>query len=112
MFCLLVMLLTAISRWPCITQVQTSIYADLKKHVYDKGMAAGDGSSSGQVLYNRGLYAAMLATEAARLAQKMSGKSDISPADMRDAMEAFSIDKAACLHLAHAKLRTKLQRIL
>ena len=49
------------------------IYADLKKHVYDKGMAAGDGSSSGQVLYNRGLYAAMLATEAARLAQKMSG---------------------------------------
>ena len=70
------------------------IYADLKKHVYDKGMAAGDGSSSGQVLYNRGLYAAMLATEAARLAQKMSGKSDISPADMRDAMEAFSIDEA------------------
>ncbi|HCD63250.1 MAG TPA: ABC transporter permease, partial [Alphaproteobacteria bacterium] len=41
-----------------------------------------------------GLYAAMLATEAARLAQKMSGKSDISPADMRDAMEAFSIDEA------------------
>jgi len=69
------------------------IYADLKKHVYDKGLAAGDGSSSGQVLYNRGLYAAMLATEAARLAQKMSGKADISPADMRDAMEAFSIDE-------------------
>ena len=69
------------------------IYADLKKHVYDKGLAAGDGSSAGQVLYNRGLYAAMLATEAARLAQKMSGKADISPADMRDAMEAFSIDE-------------------
>jgi len=70
------------------------LFDDMKKHVYDKGMAAGDGSSSGQVLYNRGLYAAMLATEAARLAQKMSGKSDISPADMRDAMEAFSIDEA------------------
>ena len=70
------------------------IYADLKKHVYDKGLAAGDGTSSGQVLYNRGLYAAMLATEAARLAQKMSGKAKISPADMRDAMEAFSINEA------------------
>ena len=69
------------------------IYADLKKHVYDKGLAAGDGTSSGQVLYNRGLYAAMLATEAARLAQKMSGKAKISPADMRDAMEAFSINE-------------------
>jgi branched-chain amino acid transport system substrate-binding protein len=70
------------------------IYADLKKHVYDKGLAAGDGTSSGQVLYNRGLYAAMLATEAARLEQKMSGKANISPADMRDAMEAFSINEA------------------
>ena len=69
------------------------IYADLKKHVYDKGMAAGAGDQTGTVLYNRGIYAAMLATEAARLAQKMTGKSDISPADMRDAMEEFSIDE-------------------
>ncbi len=76
------------------TGMDFPIYADLKKHVYDKGKAAGDGSSVGQVLYNRGIYAAILATEAARLAQKMSGKMDISPADMRDAMEAFSIDEA------------------
>lgn len=69
------------------------IYADLKKHVYDKGMAAGAGDQTGTVLYNRGIYAAMLATEAARLAQKLTGKSDISPADMRDAMEEFSIDE-------------------
>ncbi|MGC6474792.1 MAG: ABC transporter substrate-binding protein [Candidatus Puniceispirillaceae bacterium] len=69
------------------------IYADLKKHVYDKGLAAGAGDQTGTVLYNRGIYAAMLATEAARLAQKMTGKSDISPADMRDAMEEFSIDE-------------------
>jgi len=69
------------------------IYADLKKHVYDKKLSAGDGTSPGQVMYNRGLYAAVLATEAARLAQEMSGKADISSADMRDAMEAFSIDE-------------------
>ena len=36
----------------------------------------------------------MLVTEAARQAQKKTGKSKISPADMRDAMEAFSIDEA------------------
>ena len=42
----------------------------------------------------------MLATEAARLAQKMSGKAKISPADMRDAMEAFSINETQMASLA------------
>ena len=70
------------------------IYADLKKYVFDAGKAAGDGSSAGTVLYNRGIYAAMLATEAARQAQSMTGKQIITPSDMRDAMEQFSIDEA------------------
>jgi len=76
------------------TGMDFPIYADLKKHVYDKGMAAGAGDQAGTVLYNRGIYAAMLATEAARLAQNMSGKKDIGPAEMRDAMEAFKIDES------------------
>ena len=70
------------------------IYADLKKHVYDKGLSSGAGDQSGTVLYNRGIYSAMLVTEAARQAQKKTGKANISPADMRDAMEAFTIDEA------------------
>ena len=34
----------------------------------DAGMAAGDGSNVGSVLYTRGMYAAMLAAEAVRKA--------------------------------------------
>ncbi|GHE01712.1 ABC transporter permease [Defluviimonas sp. 20V17] len=70
------------------------IYADLKKYVYDAGKAAGAGDQEGTVLYNRGMYAAFLATEAARLAQQMSGKKQITPADMRDALEKLDISEA------------------
>ncbi|HSM40313.1 MAG TPA: ABC transporter substrate-binding protein [Afifellaceae bacterium] len=70
------------------------IYDDLKTHVYDKGLAAGDGSNPGTVLYNRGMYAAILAVEAARKAQELSGAKDLTPAQMRDGMEALEIDAA------------------
>ncbi len=70
------------------------LYADLKKHVYDAGNAAGAGDQSGTVLYNRGMYAAMLAVEAAKTAQEIHGTADITPAMMRDGMEALVIDEA------------------
>ncbi len=70
------------------------IYDDLKTHVYDKGLAAGAGDSAGTVLYNRGLYAAMLAAEAAKKAQEIHGTADITPAMMRDGMEALEITEA------------------
>lgn len=75
------------------------IYDDLKKHVYDTGKAAGDGSNAGTVLYNRGMYAAVLAVEAARTAQKLSGKMAITAADMRDGMEALKVDQARMTEL-------------
>ncbi len=67
------------------------IYDELKTHVLDKGLAAGDGTSLGTVLYNRGLYAAMLASEAARTAQTIHGEGNITPAMMRDGMEALEM---------------------
>lgn len=70
------------------------IYADLKKYVVDAGKAAGDGTKLGTVLYNRGMYAAMLAAEAARTAQEMSGNKDITSSDMRDGMEALQVSAA------------------
>ncbi len=70
------------------------LYADLKKHVYDAGKAAGAGDQAGTVLYNRGMYAAMLAVEAAKTAQEMHGTKDITPAMMRDGMENLVIDEA------------------
>jgi branched-chain amino acid transport system substrate-binding protein len=69
-------------------------YADLREHVIDAGKGAGDGSSVGTVQYNRGIFAAMLAAEAARKAQEIAGTPDITPAQMRDGMEALEIDAA------------------
>ncbi|GJL80584.1 MAG: ABC transporter permease [marine bacterium B5-7] len=75
------------------------IYDDIKKYVVDTGKAAGDGSNLGTVLYNRGLYAAMLASEAAATAQKISGTSSITPGQMRDGMEALEVTNARMAEL-------------
>ena len=67
------------------------VFADLQKYVHDAGKAAGAGDQMGTVLYNRGMYAAMLAIEAARTAQEIHGVGDITPAMMRDGMEALEM---------------------
>ena len=67
------------------------VFDDIKTHVVDKGLAAGAGDQIGTVLYNRGIYAAMLAAEAAKTAQEIHGTAQITPAMMRDGMEALEI---------------------
>jgi len=67
------------------------VMQDLKKYVYDAGKAAGAGDQIGTVLYMRGMYQALLTTEAARTAQKLSGEKNITPTQMRDGMEALNI---------------------
>jgi len=75
------------------------VYDDLKAYVYDKGMAAGAGDQAGTVLYNRGMYAAMLAAEAAATAQGLAGTAELTPAMMRDGMEALEITEARMTEL-------------
>lgn len=70
------------------------IFDDIKKYVSDAGKAAGAGDQIGTVLYNRGVYAAFLAAEAAKAAQAANGTMDINASMMRDAMEALTIDEA------------------
>ena len=67
------------------------VFDEIKTHVLDKGMAAGDGSKVGEVGYDRGLYSAVVVAEAIRLAQKTTGGGDITPSAMRDAYEALGI---------------------
>ena len=67
------------------------VFDDIQKYVVDAGKAAGAGDQIGTVLYNRGLYAAMLAGEAARTAQGIHGVADITAPMMRDGMEALEI---------------------
>lgn len=75
------------------------IHDDIRKYVVDAGKAAGDGSNLGKVLYNRGMYAAMLAAEAARTAQEIHGTGDIDSGMMRDGMEALKVDNARLAEL-------------
>ncbi len=75
------------------------VYDDIRKYVIDAGKAAGDGSNLGTVLYNRGMYAAMLAVEAVRAAQEIHGVADINASQMRDGMEALKIDQARMAEL-------------
>jgi branched-chain amino acid transport system substrate-binding protein len=70
------------------------IYADLQKYVYDAGKSAGAGDQIKTVLYNRGMYQALLTTEAIRKAQELSGTAKVTPAQMRDGMEALNITEA------------------
>lgn len=70
------------------------IFEDIQKYVVEAGKAAGDGTSLGQVQYNRGLYAAMLAAEAARNAQEIHGVDQIDATMMRDGMEALQVTAA------------------
>jgi branched-chain amino acid transport system substrate-binding protein len=70
------------------------VFDDIQKYVVDAGKAAGAGDQIGTVLYNRGLYAAMLAAEATKTAQEIHGVADITPAMMRDGMEALEITEA------------------
>lgn len=70
------------------------VYGDLREHVVGKGKAAGAGDQLGTVLYNRGMYAAMLAAEAIKTAQEMHGVSAINAAQLRDGMENLEMTEA------------------
>ncbi|KQI69876.1 ABC transporter permease [Loktanella sp. 3ANDIMAR09] len=80
-----------IQDYPVLDEIQTL--------VVDAGLAAGAGDNLGKVLYVRGMYAAMLAAEAIAKAQEIHGVSDITPAMMRDGMEALEITEARMTEL-------------
>jgi branched-chain amino acid transport system substrate-binding protein len=67
---------------------------DIKKHVYDKGKGLGERDRIGEVLYNRGLVAAMWTSEAIRTAMKIHGTNKVSAKQVRDGFEALDVDEA------------------
>ncbi len=77
------------------------VYDDIQEYVVDRGKAAGAGDQIGTVLYNRGMYAAMLATEAAKTAQEIHDTSAITAEQMRDGMENLEMteEKMAAIGL-------------
>ena len=81
------------------TGMDYPVYADLKTHVYDKGLASGAGDQIGSVLYSRGMYAALVISEAIRKAQEIHGVSAVTAAQVRDGFEALEITEARMAEL-------------
>ena len=75
---------------------------DVMKHVVEAGNSQADPSTVGNVLYNRGLYNAVIVAEAIATAQKMTGKKGITGADMRSGLENFVLDQARLAELGLA----------
>ena len=67
---------------------------DVMTHVVDKGNSkVASPDDVGNVLYNRGLFNAVILAEAIIEAQAMTGESVITGADMRDGLEAIDLSE-------------------
>ena len=70
----------------------TRAHDDIKQYLYSKGKGAGDLKRVGEVLYNRGLVAAMWTTEAIRNAMRIHGTNEIRGEHVRDGFETLNVD--------------------
>ncbi len=69
--------------------------ADIKKYVVDKGKSQVDNKDSvGLLLYNRGVYNAVLIAEGIANAQKLTGKKAVTGEDVRRGLETINLDAA------------------
>jgi branched-chain amino acid transport system substrate-binding protein len=66
------------------------VHADIKKHLYDKGKGAGQ-ENLGEVLYNRGIFNGVVASEAVRLAQTKFGKRTLTAKEVNWGMNNLHI---------------------
>jgi len=67
---------------------------DVIKYVVDTGKSQAPKENVGDVLYNRGLFNAVLIAEAIQAAQKETGKKSITGEDMRKGLETFDLTAA------------------
>jgi len=66
---------------------------DIKKYVYDADKGTGERERIGEVLYNRGLVAAMWTSEAIRNAMKIHNTKELTGAMVRDGLESLKVDE-------------------
>ena len=75
------------------------IMADLKTHVFDKGLSDTPQDQLGWVFYQRGLTISMMLAEGIKAAQAIHGTSEITAAQLRDGLENLKIDDAKLAEL-------------
>ncbi len=68
------------------------VHDDVRKFVYDRGQGKGERERIGEVLYNRGMVAAMWTVEAIRTAMKMHGTKNVTGEHVRDGFENLNVD--------------------
>lgn len=73
---------------------QGQVHKDIIKYVYDKGNGTGKKENIGEVLYNRGMTAAMMAVQGVKRAQIKYGKKPLTGEQVRWGLENLAIDKA------------------
>jgi branched-chain amino acid transport system substrate-binding protein len=74
--------------------------------VHEKGQATGNKEGFGEVLYNRGLTAALLSVEGVRKAHVKYGKKPLKGEEVRWGLENLAIDDAAIKKLGFAGFMT------
>ena len=72
-----------------------AVHKDMLKYVYDKGQGSGKKEDVGEVLYNRGMAAALVTVEAVKRAQIKYGKKSLRGEEVRWGLENMAIDQAA-----------------
>ncbi|AOZ68276.1 ABC transporter permease [Rhodobacter xanthinilyticus] len=75
------------------------VYQDLKKYVFDAGKSTGAADELGSVLYSRGMYAAMIISEAIREAQARAGHAAVTPEEVREGFENLNLTEARLTEL-------------
>ncbi len=86
-----------------------AVHKDILKYVYDAGKGAGKREEVGEVLYNRGMIDAMLKLEAVRTAQKLTGKTVVNGADVREGYAGLDLSAARIKELGFEGLVTPLK---
>jgi branched-chain amino acid transport system substrate-binding protein len=87
---------------------QGQVHKDMIKYVYDKNQGTGKKEEIGEVLYNRGLTAALVTVEAVKRAQIKYGKKPLKGEEVRWGLENLAIDKAAIKRLGFDGFMTPL----
>ena len=73
---------------------------DMLKYVVNEGKSkVASADDVGNVLYNRGMFNAVVLAEAITIAQATTGKKIINGADMRDGLEAIDLNQARLIEL-------------
>ncbi|NRG17291.1 ABC transporter substrate-binding protein [Rhizobiales bacterium] len=75
------------------------LHQEILDKVYGAGKGAGEKERVGEVLYNRGLIAAVWTVEAIRKAMEIKGSNEIKASDVRDGFDQLKVDEARLAEL-------------